>query len=90
MTAWEHRTVVVGRGRNADSAPGDWQVDFGDGEVLVGLQTVLDYYGSRGWELVTLLPQTWAATSGQFGPWDITQYRAVFKRATPGSAGSNR
>lgn len=79
MTIWEHRTVVVALER------GEWRVDFGDGEVLVGLQTVLDYYGRRGWEVIAVQPQGWNAGSGQYGPWDVTRLLAIFKRPTPTS-----
>jgi hypothetical protein len=59
---------------------GEWQVDYGSGDILKGLDRILDEYGSKGWELVSLLPQGWRTEAGQFGPFDINAYRAVFKR----------
>ena len=59
---------------------GVWSIQFADGTALEGLDQVLDEYGSRGWELVGLVPQTWSTAAGQFGPFDVSAYRAVFKR----------
>jgi hypothetical protein len=70
---WEHRTVVVLR----DTV---WFIEFADGSRLEGLDQVLDEYGSKGWELVSLVPQTYSTSAGQFGPFDASAYRAVFKR----------
>jgi hypothetical protein len=74
MDRWEHRTVYISR------VGGEWQVDYGSGDVTKGLDHVLDEYGSKGWELVSLFPQAWRTESGQFGPFEATAYRAVFKR----------
>ena len=76
MDSWEHRTVYISR------VGGEWQVDYGNGDVLTGLDQILDEYGSKGWELVTLLPQSWRTESGQFGPYEVNAYRGVFKRRT--------
>ena len=77
MERWEHRTVYMSR------VAGEWQVDYGGGDVVKGLDQILDEYGSKGWELVTLFPQTWRTEAGQFGPYEVTAYRAVFKRRIP-------
>lgn len=74
MESWEHRTVLIHR------TEGVWSIQFADGGKLEGIDQILDEYGSRGWELVTFAPQTYATTAGQFGPFDATSYRAVFKR----------
>jgi uncharacterized protein DUF4177 len=71
---WEHRTVLVVR----DAA--GWFIEFADGSRLDGLDQVLDEYGSKGWELVTVVAQTYSTAAGQFGPFDVSAYRAVFKR----------
>jgi hypothetical protein len=84
VTIWEHRTVTV------SFEGGDWRVSFGDGDALTGLQAVLDYYGSRGWELVTVQPQAWIAGHGQFGPWDVNRLLAVFKRVAANSPSGAR
>ena len=74
MERWEHRTVLIPR----DAA--GWFIEFADGSRLDGLDQILDEYGSKGWELVTLLPQTHTTSAGQYGPFDVSAYRAVFKR----------
>jgi hypothetical protein len=71
---WEHRTVLINRGASG------WLIEYADGTRLEGLDQVLDEYGAKGWELVTLIPQTYATAAGQFGPFDVSAYRAVFKR----------
>jgi hypothetical protein len=81
MERWEHRTVLIQR------TEGVWAIEFADGARLEGIDQILDEYGSRGWELVNLAPQTFATAAGQFGPFDVSAYRAVFKRRLP-AAGS--
>jgi hypothetical protein len=80
---WEHRTVLIRR------TAGVWAIQFADGQTLEGIDQVLDEYGSRGWELVTFQPQTWMTEAGQFGPFDVSAWRAVFKRRVPDPAGSS-
>ena len=89
MEPWEHRSIVIHR------ESGVWSVVFGDGDALEGIDRILDEYGSKGWELVAFTPQSWSTASGQYGPYDVTAYRAVFKRRTgaaaagaPGRAGT--
>ena len=77
MDRWEHRTVLIQR----DSS--GWAIQFADGTRLEGLDQVLDEYGTKGWELVTLIPQTYLTSAGQFGPFEASAYRAVFKRRLP-------
>lgn len=74
MDNWQHRTVYISQ------VGGEWQVDYGGGDVLVGLDRILDEYGSKGWELVALFPQSWRTEAGHFGPYEVSAYRAVFKR----------
>ena len=74
MERWEHRTVLIPR----DAA--GWFIEYADGTRLEGLDQILDEYGAKGWELVTLLPQTYHTAAGHYGPFDVTAYRAVFKR----------
>jgi hypothetical protein len=74
MDTWEHRTVLIPR------REGVWAVEFADGQTLEGIDRILDEYGGRGWELVSLVAQTWTTGAGQFGPFDVSAYRAVFKR----------
>ncbi len=80
MNKWEHRTVLIQR------IEGAWAIEFADGQRLEGIDQILDEYGSRGWELVTFAPQTYATAAGQFGPFDAAAYRAVFKRRVPADA----
>ena len=65
---------------------GVWSIQFADGQSLEGIDQILDEYGSRGWELVTLQPQSWITEAGQFGPFDVSAWRAVFKRRAQGTA----
>ncbi|MGI8423694.1 MAG: DUF4177 domain-containing protein [Chloroflexota bacterium] len=74
MDRWEHRTVLIQR----DAA--GWVIQFADGHRLDGIDQILDEYGSKGWELVSLVTQTYATSAGQFGPFEVAAYRAVFKR----------
>ena len=74
MERWEHRTVLIQRDESG------WAIQFADGSRLEGLDQILDEYGSKGWELVNLLPQTYTTSAGQFGPYESSAYRAVFKR----------
>ena len=82
MYRWEHRTVLIRR------TAGVWSIQFADGKSVEGIGQVLDEYGSRGWELVTFQPQSWGTEAGQFGPYDVSAWRAVFKRRTEGAAGA--
>lgn len=77
---WEHRTVLIRR------IEGVWAIEFADGARLEGIDQVLDEYGSKGWELVSLVSQTWTAAAGQYGPFDVSAYRAVFKRRAQAAA----
>ena len=74
MDRWEHRTVLIQRDESG------WAIQYADGTRLEGLDQILDEYGSKGWELVTLLPQAYLTAAGQFGPFETSAYRAVFKR----------
>ncbi len=74
MERWEHRSVYISRTQD------NWIVDFGNGEVLAGMDRILDEYGAKGWELVSFVPHAWRATAGQAGPFEVIAYRAIFKR----------
>ena len=74
MDRWEHRTVLIQR----DST--GWAIEYADGTRVEGIDQILDEYGAKGWELVTFAPQTYLTNAGQFGPFDASAYRAVFKR----------
>ena len=71
---WEHRTVHIQR------LDQDWAVLFPDGDRLTGLDRILDEYGNKAWELVSFVPHAWTTRSGHYGPYEVTAYRAVFKR----------
>lgn len=74
MERWEHRTVLIQR------VEGEWLVDYGGGDTLTGIDRILDEYGGKGWELVSFVPHAWKTSAGQFGPFEASAYRAVFKR----------
>ena len=78
MQKWEHRTIRIGYDKKKHK---DWVLERAEGPPLVGLQAVLEAYGSAGWELVSLHPDELLAAPG-FGKWyvDPGSYRATFKR----------
>lgn len=78
MGKWEYRTYQIPYDRKKHK---DWVVQFGDDPPVVGLQAILDLYGSHGWELVSLNLESWQAFPS-FGRYDIEPevYRATFKR----------
>ena len=80
MERWEHRTVYIGRTGQV------WSVQYADGQTLEEIERILDEYGARGWELVGLVPQSWSTGAGQYSPFDVDAYRAVFKRRVPARA----
>ena len=79
MDRWEHRTIVIRR------TVGTWSIQYADGQSIEGIDQVLDEYGSKGWELVSFLPQSWGTAAGQFGPFEVDAFRAVFKRRAAAS-----
>ena len=83
MEPWEHRSIVIRREN------GVWSIIFADGDAMEGIDRILDEYGSKGWELVSFTPQSWSTASGQYGPYDVTAYRAVFKRRSGATAGGS-
>jgi hypothetical protein len=59
----------------------DWVARYREQPPLVGFQAILDAYGSRGWELMSLNLESSRAVAG-FAEWHIEprSYRAVFRR----------
>jgi hypothetical protein len=79
MTArWEYRTIRITYDRRKGK---DWVVEYREGPPVVGFQAILDAYGSRGWELISLNLESSRAVAG-FGEWQIEprSYRATFRR----------
>ena len=75
---WEYRTVcIIREGRKQR----DWVVKGQDGAGLVGFSTILEAYGARGWELISLNLERSFVVAG-FGAWQIEPraYRATFGR----------
>ncbi len=79
MAEWEYLTVRI---RYDKKRHKDWVVKYAENPPLVGLDAILGTYGSRGWELLCLNPEGFAAYPG-FGTWQIRPriYRATFKRS---------
>jgi hypothetical protein len=78
MGQWECLTVRI----NYDwKKHRNWVVEYAEKPPLVGLQAILEAYGSHGWELVSLNPEYFQAFAG-LGKWHIEPrvYRATFKR----------
>jgi hypothetical protein len=82
MGQWEYRTIRIRYDRKEHK---NWVVERTGKPPLVGLQAVLDAYGSRGWDLVSLGPERFQAYAG-FAKWIIepAAYRATFKRPAEG------
>jgi hypothetical protein len=78
MGKWKHLTIAIHYDRKTHK---DWVLQYADGTILVGLQAILEAYGSDGWELVGLNPDGYQAYPG-FGRWDLEPriYRATFKQ----------
>jgi hypothetical protein len=75
---WEFLTINItydGRRRK------DWVVEYREQAPLIGFQTILDAYSSRGWELMALNPERLRAVVAFRGYHIEPQsYRATFKR----------
>ena len=79
MGKWEHRTISIHYDKKTHK---NWVVKYAERPPLVGLQAILEAYGSDGWELVSLNPEHLQAFPG-FGKYYIEPgvYRATFKRS---------
>jgi hypothetical protein len=77
MSKWEFITLVI----EYDKKKKDWAVSYTDDKQVVGLERILNSYGSQGWEIVNLQSENLEAYPG-FGKWSAipTSYRATFKR----------
>ena len=78
MGKWEYHTIGI---RYDKKKHKNWVVEFAGKPPLVGLDGILNAYGSGGWELISLDPEHLQAYPG-FGKWFIEPggYRATFKR----------
>ncbi len=71
---WAHRTIYL----TFDS---DWSITYSDGQVVVGMQPILDYESSDGWELVAAVIEGW----DEYNEQDSGEaYRLFFKRPIDG------
>ena len=79
MAKWEYCTIRINYDRKKLR---DWLVERPQGPPLVGLQAILESYGSGGWELVNLSAERLEAYP-TFARWHLstTSYRATFKRS---------
>ena len=82
MGKWEYITIRINYEKKKHK---DWVVEYASRSPVVGLQAILEAYGSEGWELVNLDPDHLEAYPG-FGKWYIEPavYRATFKRPVEG------
>jgi hypothetical protein len=78
MARWEYRTMSITYDRRKQK---DWVAEHPERPPLVGFKAILEAYGSRGWELVSLNPDRLQAVAG-LGAWHIEPraYRATFRR----------
>jgi hypothetical protein len=84
MVKWEYRTINITYDRRAQK---DWVAEYPGRPLLVGFKAILEAYGSRGWELMSLNLERLHAVAG-FGGWHIEPraYRATFRRPAEGAA----
>ncbi len=77
---WKYLTLSI---HYDDKEQKDWILEYKNRPPVIGLQAILETYGDRGWELISLLPVQYHAYPG-FGTWTIAPelYRATFKRPT--------
>jgi hypothetical protein len=75
---WEYRTISITYDRRKQK---DWVAEYAERPPLVGFNAILEAYGSRGWELISLNLERLQAFAG-FGGWHIEPraYRATFRR----------
>jgi hypothetical protein len=81
LTKWEYLTLRV----EYDKKQKDWAIHMTGKPPWVGLQAILNGYGSEGWELVSLQAE-YVETYASFAKWcsEPEAYRATFKRAISG------
>jgi Domain of unknown function (DUF4177) len=80
MVQWEYSTFTIRYQKKLKN----WAAEHTNKPPLVGLQAILEAYGSEGWELVSLLPERSQAYPG-LGTYHIEPeaFRATFKRPAP-------
>jgi len=78
MTRWEYLTLSI----EYDKKQRDWATRAAGKPAVVGLQAILNEYGTQGWELVALQAE-YMEVYPAFGKWCLEPqaYRATFKRA---------
>jgi hypothetical protein len=81
---WEYRTACISYDGRKQK---DWVVKGQEEAGLVGFSAILEAYGSRGWELISLNLERTRAFPG-FGAWHVEpqSYRATFGRSAEASA----
>jgi hypothetical protein len=81
---WEYRTISITYDHRKLK---DWVVEDGEGPRLVGFSAILEAYGSREWELISMNLERSRAVAG-FGEWHIEprSYRATFGRPVEAEA----
>jgi hypothetical protein len=68
--SWAHRTIYL-------TFDTDWRITYSDGQTIVGMQAILDYESSDGWELVAAVVED----RDEYGERDSAgAYRLFFKR----------
>jgi hypothetical protein len=81
MQTWEYNTVFIRlyevKGWGFKKSSYEWTATAPDGEELKGMCAILDYYGSRGWELVSVTDEYRGGTTVST---QVEVYRAFFKR----------
>lgn len=79
MDRWEYRRAHIKLKELKAQGRKYWNyvTESTDGTQLEGLETILNHYGSHGWELVNLIPTYWAGSQVSF---NVETIEAIFKR----------
>ena len=76
MTKWEYLCPWI-EIQQIDRKHHDWTLRFSDGTQLIGLDEILNDFGSQGWELVSVLP---TKLEGNHYHYEPKAFHVMFKR----------
>lgn len=74
MEQWQYRILYCSTGEVKDEKGKkyrDWAITYTNGDQIVGLENILNYEGSKGWDLVNAVHEPMYPNNG---------YRLFFKR----------
>ncbi len=82
MKKWEYLTSYFfwHEWRDGGRKRKDWVIEQEDGTHLVGMDNILNHFGSQGWELVNLVQETARGKITHWASAEVKGFRAIFKR----------